>query len=62
MSPTQYRKRLRLGEARNRMVVLGESAAQAASAVCYVSASHFSRDYRTAYGQLPSADAAVMQP
>jgi AraC-like DNA-binding protein len=58
MSPMQYLKRLRLGEARHRMVILGESAAQAAQAVGYHSASHFSRDYRAIYGSPPAADAA----
>ncbi|MEW2166496.1 AraC family transcriptional regulator [Streptomyces sp. NPDC007084] len=58
MTPMQYLKRLRLGEARHRMVVLGEAAAQAASAVGYRSASHFSRDYRHVYGRPPAADAA----
>ncbi|WP_258374745.1 hypothetical protein [Curtobacterium sp. MCPF17_001] len=33
------------------MVVLGETAARAAVAVGYRSASHFSRDYREAYGR-----------
>lgn len=41
--------------ARHRMVILGESAAQA---VGYHSASHFSRDYRAVYGAPPAADAA----
>ncbi|MDH6522708.1 AraC-like DNA-binding protein [Streptomyces sp. SAI-135] len=57
MTPMQYLKRLRLGEARHRMVVFGDSAAQAASAVGYRSASHFSRDYRHLYGETPAADA-----
>jgi AraC-like DNA-binding protein len=58
MSPAQYLKRARLGEARRRMVVLGETAARAAAAVGYRSASHFSRDYREAYGRPPAEDAA----
>ncbi len=57
MTPLHYLKRLRLGEARRRMVVLGESAGQAATAVGYLSASHFSRDYRAAYDTTPAADA-----
>ncbi|MBM9504338.1 AraC family transcriptional regulator [Actinacidiphila acididurans] len=61
MTPMQYLKRLRLGEARHRMVVLGESAAQAASAVGYRSAPHFSRDYRHLYGQPPAADGARLR-
>ncbi|WP_431036331.1 AraC family transcriptional regulator N-terminal domain-containing protein [Streptomyces sp. P6-2-1] len=58
MTPMQYLKRLRLGEARHRMVVRGEAAARAASAVGYRSAPHFSRDYRQVYGDSPAADAA----
>jgi transcriptional regulator GlxA family with amidase domain len=57
MSPVQYLRRLRLGEARRRMIVLGETAAQAAVAVGYRSASHFSRDYRALHGRPPAADA-----
>ncbi|QCR18427.1 AraC family transcriptional regulator [Agrococcus sp. SGAir0287] len=57
LSPMRYLKRLRLGEARRRMLVHGETAAQAGNAVGYVSASHFSRDYRAAYGVPPAADA-----
>lgn len=59
MSPAQYLKRTRLGEARRRMVVHGDTAARAAAAVGFRSASHFSRDYRQAYGRPPAADAVV---
>lgn len=59
MTPLQYLRRLRLGEARHRMVILGETAAQAAQAVGYRSASHFSRDYRTLHGRPPARDAAA---
>ncbi|MFJ4297610.1 AraC family transcriptional regulator N-terminal domain-containing protein [Curtobacterium sp. NPDC089689] len=59
MSPTQYLKRTRLGEARRRMVLHADSAARAAAAVGYRSASHFSRDYREAYGRPPAADAVA---
>lgn len=58
MTPAQYLKRTRLGEARRRMVVHGDTAARAA-AVGFRSASHFSRDYREAYGRPPAADAVV---
>ncbi|WP_202237886.1 AraC family transcriptional regulator [Actinacidiphila reveromycinica] len=61
MTPMQYLKRLRLGEARHRIVVLGESAAQAAAAVGYRSAPHFSRDYRLLYGASPAADGARLR-
>lgn len=59
MTPAQYLKRTRLGEARRRMVVHGDTAARAASEVGYRSASHFSRDYREAYGRPPAADAVM---
>ncbi|MCM3504885.1 AraC family transcriptional regulator [Curtobacterium sp. ODYSSEY 48 V2] len=59
MTPAQYLKRTRLGEARRRMVVHGDTAARAAAAVGFRSASHFSRDYREAYGRPPAADAVV---
>ncbi|UBQ03684.1 AraC family transcriptional regulator [Curtobacterium sp. TXMA1] len=61
MTPAQYLKRTRLGEARRRMVVHGDTAAQAAAAVGFRSASHFSRDYREAYGRPPAADAVVVR-
>lgn len=61
LTPMRYLKRLRLGEARRRMLVLGDTAARAGAAVGYVSASHFSRDYRGAYGVSPAADASAMR-
>lgn len=59
MTPAQYLKRTRLGEARRLMVVRGDTAARAATAVGFRSASHFSRDYREAYGRPPAADAVA---
>ncbi|MFJ3380299.1 AraC family transcriptional regulator N-terminal domain-containing protein [Curtobacterium sp. NPDC090217] len=59
MTPAQYLKRTRLGEARRLMVVHGDTAARAATAVGFRSASHFSRDYREAYGRPPAADAVA---
>lgn len=59
MTPAQYLKRTRLGEARRRMVLHADTAARAAAAVGYRSASHFSRDYREAYGRPPAADAVA---
>jgi AraC-like DNA-binding protein len=61
MTPAQYLKRTRLGEARRRMVGHGDTAAQAAATVGFRSASHFSRDYREAYGRPPAADAVVVR-
>lgn len=58
MSPLMFLKRTRLGEARRRMVLLDESAAEAGARVGYRSASHFSRDYRREFGSPPAADAA----
>jgi AraC-like DNA-binding protein len=59
MTPAQYLKRPRLGEARRLMVVHGDTAARAASVVGFRCASHFSRDYREAYGRPPAADAVA---
>ncbi|WP_258072740.1 AraC family transcriptional regulator [Rathayibacter sp. AY1C5] len=59
MSPLGYLRRLRLGEARRLLLVRGDTAAQAAAAVGYASASHFGRDYRRAYETTPAADAAL---
>lgn len=61
MTPAQYLKRTRLGEARRRMVVHGDTAARAAAVVGFRSASHFSREYREAYGRPPAADAVVVR-
>ncbi|MFE6621082.1 AraC family transcriptional regulator N-terminal domain-containing protein [Streptomyces sp. NPDC057740] len=57
MTPMQYLKRLRLGEARRRLLVLDDSASRAAAMVGYASAAHFSRDYRAAYEVTPTEDA-----
>ena len=46
MSPLQYRKRLRLYEARRLMLAENETAAGAAYAVGYESPAQFSRDYK----------------
>ncbi|WP_236968122.1 AraC family transcriptional regulator [Microbacterium aurantiacum] len=56
LTPMRYLKRLRLGEARRVLLVDGRSASQAASAVGYLSAAHFSRDYRAAYQVPPTED------
>ncbi|WGM41083.1 AraC family transcriptional regulator [Caulobacter sp. NIBR1757] len=57
LSPLQYRTRLRLQEARRRMVVEAMDAASAGFAVGYESPSQFSRDYRRLYGAPPLTDA-----
>lgn len=52
LSPIQYVKRLRLDRARH-LLVEGVDAADAAHEVGYESPSHFSRDFRRAFGQPP---------
>ncbi|EGG77156.1 Putative HTH-type transcriptional regulator yqhC [Gluconacetobacter sp. SXCC-1] len=61
MSPLQYRTRIRLHEARKRMMSGGEDAAGAGFAVGYDSPSQFSRDYRRFFGIPPARDAAMMR-
>ncbi|MGN7799669.1 AraC family transcriptional regulator [Leifsonia sp. 22587] len=61
LTPMQFLKRNRLGEARRRMVLLGDSAAEAGARVGYRSTSHFSRDYRREYGGPPAADASRLR-
>ncbi|WP_322409828.1 AraC family transcriptional regulator [Microbacterium invictum] len=57
LTPMRYLKRLRLGEARRAMLTDGWTATQAATSVGYLSAAHFSRDYRAAYRLPPARDA-----
>ena len=57
MSPLQYQKRLRLQEARRRLVVQEDSIASIAFAVGYESPSQFSREYKSLFGVTPSHDA-----
>ena len=61
MSPLQYQKRLRLHQARLRMVNDGLDAASAAYEVGYESASQFSREYRRFFGQPPMRDVKTRQ-
>ena len=57
MSPIQYQKRLRLQEARRRLLS-GETSAEAiAYSVGYASASQFSREYARLFGEPPRRDA-----
>lgn len=56
MSPLQYQKRIRLHEARVRMLTGDLDAASAAFAVGYESASQFSREYSRLFGQPPMRD------
>jgi AraC-like DNA-binding protein len=56
MSPLQYQKRLRLIEARQRLIAGSVNASNAAYSVGYESASQFSREYARAFGAPPAAD------
>lgn len=57
LSPLQYRTRIRLQEARRRMVIEAMDAASAGFAVGYESPSQFSRDYSRLFGSPPLKDA-----
>ncbi|MEU5026871.1 AraC family transcriptional regulator [Streptomyces milbemycinicus] len=61
MSPLKFQKHLRLQEARRRLVAGNTTAAQAAEAVGYISATQFNREYRRAYGLPPGQDAARLR-
>jgi AraC-like DNA-binding protein len=61
MGPLQYQKRLRLEEARRRLLRGGTDATSAAFAVGYESASQFSREYRRLFGLPPSRDARMRE-
>jgi AraC-like DNA-binding protein len=56
MTPLQYQKKLRLHEARRRMLTDGMDAASAGFVVGYESASQFNREYSRAFGQPPLRD------
>jgi len=56
MSPLQYQKQLRLHAARQRMLVEGLDAADAAFSVGYESASQFNREYSRFFGRPPMKD------
>jgi AraC-like DNA-binding protein len=61
MSPLQYQKRLRLHQARVRMINEGLDAASAAFEVGYESAIQFSREYRRFFGRPPILDVKAQQ-
>lgn len=56
MTPLQYQKKLRLHEARRRMLTDGMDAASAGFVVGYESASQFNREYSRAFGKPPLRD------
>jgi AraC-like DNA-binding protein len=53
LSPLQYQKRLRLGEAQRLMLSEGYDVAQAAFSVGYESATQFIREYKRLFGKPP---------
>ncbi|SES11403.1 transcriptional regulator, AraC family [Lentzea xinjiangensis] len=57
MTPGAYHKRLRLLEARRLVAMRADTLSQIATSVGYHSASHFSRDYKRAFGAAPVVDA-----
>lgn len=61
LSPLQYRKHLRLQEARRLMVVEQVDATSAALDVGYESPSQFNREYRRLFGAPPAKDAATLR-
>ncbi len=61
MSPVQYQKRLRLGEARRLLLSGAPSAEAVAYEVGYASASQFSREYARLFGQPPRRDASQVR-
>lgn len=56
LSPLQYQKRLQLHEAQRLMLAEGQSAAGAAYAVGYESATQFNREYKRLFGKPPAED------
>lgn len=61
MSPIQFQKRIRLQEARRRLLAENEGAASVAFEVGYESPSQFSREYRRMFGAPPSVETAPMR-
>jgi AraC-like DNA-binding protein len=57
LTPLQFQKHLRLVEARRLMLGEGSTVTNAAFAVGYESAAHFSRDYARLFGTSPKRDA-----
>jgi len=61
MSPLQFQKRIRLQEARRRVLAQDADAASVGFAVGYESPSQFSREYSRLFGAPPGRDAARLR-
>ena len=61
MSPLQFQKRIRLQEARRRVLGLEGDAASVGFAVGYESPSQFSREYSRLFGAPPGRDATRLR-
>ena len=61
LSPLQYQKRLRLGEAQRLMLSEGYDVTQAAMAVGYESATQFIREYKRLFGDPPLRNVMSMK-
>ncbi len=61
MTPIQFQKKIRLQEARLRLVGLGEDVTSTGYAVGYDSPSQFSREYRREFGTPPSRDTGLVR-
>jgi AraC-like DNA-binding protein len=62
MSPVRYRQRIRLQEARIRLLAEADDVAGVGFAVGYESPSQFSREYRRLFGEPPGRDALRLLP
>ena len=61
MSPLQFQKRLRVQEARRLMLSEDLDATSAAYRVGYSDSSHFSREYKSVFGEPPVRDVARLK-
>ena len=61
MTPLQYQKQLRLQAARQRMLMEGIDATNAAYEVGYASVSQFSREYSRFFGHPPMRDIKLLR-
>jgi AraC-like DNA-binding protein len=61
VTPLQYRKHLRLQEARSLLLAQAQDATSAARSVGYASPTQFNREYRRLFGAPPARDAARLR-